>query len=259
MPEETKTLLRKLRNRIKNPEYPFAADADLLMTIINERGAEPDEVNHFIFDVLHCSILRSRENMIDDDTAKKYLELLQTAEAAAHRNYFTKKQKVTLSKWIDVITDRCNRSSLWPCNVYYTYSYFVCLVTNNEPIVNEEELEEEAEQHGPEGPRRLRFAEAVLSRRTNQIALVLERCFNELVLFFSITQKITKFSSLNQQAVLRTAECLGIQYIYVVKSKLAKRKKITKKLTKVSEFLLPVLSTFMRWLISLGKRFLVDY
>ena len=56
---------------------------------------------------------------------------------------------------------------------------------DHQPLVNEEELREEEELQDPEGPRRLRVAETVLSRRTNQVALVLERCFNKYVRLFS--------------------------------------------------------------------------
>jgi len=49
-------------------------------------------------------------------------------------------------------------------------------------------------------PKRLQLAESVLSRRTNRILLVLDRCYDIH----------------NIQAILRTAECLGIQYIYIV-------------------------------------------
>jgi tRNA G18 (ribose-2'-O)-methylase SpoU len=64
-----------------------------------------------------------------------------------------------------------------------------------------------------EAPRRLRIAETVLSKRTNRIVLVMERVYDDR----------------NQQAVLRTAECLGIQNICIVvpvetKGPLASRK-----------------------------------
>jgi len=195
---ELKTAVRKLRNRIKDPQVPFGPDAEKLIEVIKERGVEPDVMNPRIFDVIHCAILRTRENMIDESTAKTYLLLLEHANLAAHRGYFTKKQAATLQKWTATITERCSK------------------VIEHQPLVNEEALREEEELHDPKGPRRLRVAETVLSRRTNQVALVLERCFNNL----------------NHQAVLRTAECLGIQYIYAVNPVESKRQKISKKLTK---------------------------
>ena len=51
-----------------------------------------------------------------------------------------------------------------------------------------------------EAPSRLRRVESVLSKRTQRIRLVLEQCID----------------SHNHQAVLRTAEALGIQHVWVV-------------------------------------------
>ena len=106
---EDKTELRKLRNRIKNPEFPFPPDAQKLIEFIDGRGYEPDLLNPKIFDVLHCSILRARENMIDEDAAEYYLKLMESATNASERNYFTKKQVATLEKWKSFISERCNR------------------------------------------------------------------------------------------------------------------------------------------------------
>lgn len=58
----------------------------------------------------------------------------------------------------------------------------------------------EAPPHGVEAPRRLRRAEHILSQRTGRILLVLERCIDNL----------------NQHAILRTAECLGVQNVWLV-------------------------------------------
>lgn len=52
-----------------------------------------------------------------------------------------------------------------------------------------------------EAPRRLRRAEAVLRRRTSRLILVLERPWDDY----------------NVQAVLRTAESFGVQYVWTVK------------------------------------------
>ncbi|KAJ0405960.1 hypothetical protein P43SY_005526 [Pythium insidiosum] len=49
-------------------------------------------------------------------------------------------------------------------------------------------------------PRRIRKAETVLQRRTTRIVLVIE----------------SSCDLFNQQAVLRTAECMGIQHVYIV-------------------------------------------
>lgn len=49
-------------------------------------------------------------------------------------------------------------------------------------------------------PRRIVLAETVLARRTSRISLVLDRCYDVH----------------NIQAVLRTAECLGIQHVWIV-------------------------------------------
>jgi tRNA G18 (ribose-2'-O)-methylase SpoU len=57
-------------------------------------------------------------------------------------------------------------------------------------------------------PRRLRKAERILSQRTDRILLVLERCHD----------------SYNQQAVLRTAECLGVQNVWIVTNVETKKK-----------------------------------
>ena len=106
-------------------------------------------------------------------------------------------------------------------------------------------MKEEEDLHDENGPRRLRMAETVLSRRTNRIALVMERCFNRYIIkcfcgFITLLIILCIFFlilfSLNQQAILRTAECLGIQYIYVVSTAKSKRKNVAKKLTKVLKF-----------------------
>ena len=124
-----KTELRKMKNRIKNPTIPFIPDADRLISIIGDKitETEPDEFNTRIFDVIHCAILRTRENMIDDETAKKYLELLETANnVAATTNYFTKKQTGTLLKWTETINERCNRSNLLFSFISNLIGYFSC-------------------------------------------------------------------------------------------------------------------------------------
>ncbi len=70
------------------------------------------------------------------------------------------------------------------------------LAENNDVLSDEEE---DAKQD--ECPRRLRRAEAVLRKRTGRIVLVLDQLAE----------------SFNQQAMIRTAESLGIQYIYAVR------------------------------------------
>lgn len=55
---------------------------------------------------------------------------------------------------------------------------------------------------------RLRMAETVLSQRTNRFSLVLESLFDDY----------------NQQAVLRTADCFGIQNVHVVASTKTKQR-----------------------------------
>ncbi len=62
-----------------------------------------------------------------------------------------------------------------------------------------------APESGPPGPpqeapRRLRRAEAVLARRTGSLLLVVERCEDDY----------------NYQAVLRTADCFGVQKVWIV-------------------------------------------
>ena len=109
--EDDKTALRMLRNRIKNSKLPFAPDAEILIDYINNRGYESDAMNPRIFDVLHCAILRFRENMIDTETAQYYLRIMDSANQAVKRNYFTKKQTATLDKWSDHIKERCKRGT----------------------------------------------------------------------------------------------------------------------------------------------------
>eukprot|EP01063_Lacrimia_lanifica_P040572 TRINITY_DN9253_c0_g1_i1.p1 TRINITY_DN9253_c0_g1~~TRINITY_DN9253_c0_g1_i1.p1 ORF type:complete len:348 (+),score=139.39 TRINITY_DN9253_c0_g1_i1:68-1111(+) len=73
--------------------------------------------------------------------------------------------------------------------------------------------DEDRFQHGVETsvdgeePFRLKRAERVLRGRLGNITLVLERCSNEA----------------NQQAVLRTAEAMGVQHVYLVRPTLPKR------------------------------------
>src|SRR5690606_3717239 len=64
--------------------------------------------------------------------------------------------------------------------------------------MSEEEIDQALE--GKEPPRRIRKAEAVLAKRTSKISIVLERCYD----------------SHNHQAVIRTAESLGIQNLWTV-------------------------------------------
>jgi len=75
------------------------------------------------------------------------------------------------------------------------------------------------DQNGP--PMRLRRAETVLRNRTSRMILVLERCLD----------------SHNHQAVIRTAEALGIQHIWTVSppvdtTQQNRRHKLAKKITK---------------------------
>lgn len=58
------------------------------------------------------------------------------------------------------------------------------------------------------GPRRLRYAEAVLRRRTSQLVVVLEASGN----------------TGDQMAVLRTCDCLGVQHVWIVAPKVQKNK-----------------------------------
>jgi len=72
------------------------------------------------------------------------------------------------------------------------FSYFI--------KVNTAQKLEPVKLKGDNYPRRLRIAEAVLKNRTNRFVIVLERCLNPL----------------NQQAVLRTAECLGVMEVWII-------------------------------------------
>ena len=81
-------------------------------------------------------------------------------------------------------------------------------------IDDEDDEDEERDLDGI--PRRLRLAETVLRARTSRILLVLERCYDDL----------------NQQAVLRTAECLGIQHVWTVRSFTTKCRKPARKITR---------------------------
>jgi hypothetical protein len=109
---ELKTVIRKIRNRIKDPSCPFAPDAEKLMEVIGTRGVEADYMSPRIFDCVHSAILRTRENMIDSATAELYLRLLETANLAAERGYFTKKQRITLQTWTESIITRCTKGGL---------------------------------------------------------------------------------------------------------------------------------------------------
>jgi tRNA G18 (ribose-2'-O)-methylase SpoU len=75
-----------------------------------------------------------------------------------------------------------------------------------------------------EVPRRVRLVETVISKRTDRIALVLERIYDDR----------------NQQAVLRTAECLGVQNIYVVVNVEMKNIHIHKRITRGNESFLTI-------------------
>uniref|UniRef100_A0AAV1UQ48 tRNA/rRNA methyltransferase SpoU type domain-containing protein n=1 Tax=Peronospora matthiolae TaxID=2874970 RepID=A0AAV1UQ48_9STRA len=57
-----------------------------------------------------------------------------------------------------------------------------------------------APRHADEAPERLRRAETVLQHRTSRLVLVLEQCMD----------------SHNHQAVLRTAEALGVQHVWLI-------------------------------------------
>lgn len=67
-------------------------------------------------------------------------------------------------------------------------------------------------------PKRLRLAETVLAARTNRFSLVLESLFDDF----------------NQQAVIRTADCFGVQNIHVVSSPVMKQShnRVSKSITK---------------------------
>jgi len=72
--------------------------------------------------------------------------------------------------------------------------------------------------------RRLQVAETVLSKRTNRIIIVLERCYDYH----------------NQLAVLRTAECLGVQNVWIVIPVETKNFHMSKKITRGNEFYLTI-------------------
>ena len=67
---------------------------------------------------------------------------------------------------------------------------------------DDEEEEEEEDRDSSEAPRRLRRAETVLQSRTGRFILILDNCRE----------------SFSQQAMIRTAESLGVQYIYSIQS-----------------------------------------
>jgi tRNA G18 (ribose-2'-O)-methylase SpoU len=89
----------------------------------------------------------------------------------------------------------------------------------------------DASSAGPDGidmaPSRLRRAEAVLQRRTGRFAIVLE--------------KIT--DALNQGAVIRSAEAMGIQYIFIVDPPVARRQR-----DKAQAFATKVTKNCNKWL-----------
>lgn len=67
-------------------------------------------------------------------------------------------------------------------------------------------------------PKRLRLAETVLAARTKRFSLVLESLFDDF----------------NQQAVIRTADCFGVQNVHVVSSPVMKQShnRVSKSITK---------------------------
>jgi len=71
---------------------------------------------------------------------------------------------------------------------------------SSEPCCGELLVPPDEAPPGQEAPRRLRRAETVLSQRTGRILLVLECCTN----------------SRNEHAVLRSAECLGVQNVWII-------------------------------------------
>mmetsp|Transcript_19147 Transcript_19147/g.21331 ORF Transcript_19147/g.21331 Transcript_19147/m.21331 type:complete len:390 (-) Transcript_19147:39-1208(-) len=75
-------------------------------------------------------------------------------------------------------------------------------------------------------PRRLRVAERVLQGRTSRFLIVMEKTYDDL----------------NAQAVLRTAEALGIQHVWTVKNPEVKHRGIAHKITRGNDTFLSVRS-----------------
>lgn len=86
-----------------------------------------------------------------------------------------------------------------------------------------------------EGPRRLRKAERVLAGRTSRLILVIERSYDEI----------------NQVAILRTAEAMGVQHVWIVLPAIKKPEHRNEKIAKERKergYNAKVSRTAMQWM-----------
>lgn len=105
-------------------------------------------------------------------------------------------------------------------------------VENKETVQNKETVDFDDGTSDAKGPRRLRKAESVLARRTSRLILVIERSYDEM----------------NQVAILRTTEALGIQNVWIVLPACKKRENKNKKIGLQRDSYMKVSRTATQWL-----------
>jgi len=121
-------------------------------------------------------------------------------EVAKYPDIFSTKQKRHITEWCE-----CDFSFIEKHN-------------------NSKKLDPVKVKGDTDNPRRLRIAETVLKFRSDRILIVLEKCYN----------------SFNQNAVMRSAECLGILNVYVVVPVEQKHQQFSKRITRGNEIFLNI-------------------
>jgi len=120
----------------------------------------------------------------ENDYFKKLLSLLGTK---VNTQYFSEKQATIIKSWMN-----------------NDFVYF-----QNKSIADKKPAKTEEGQY----PRRLQLAETVLQRRTTKFAIVID-CYDGKPI--SNANHIEEWDLTDVSAALRTADCLGVQLIYIV-------------------------------------------
>ena len=209
-----KTRMREIRTRLKNATKEYCPKEDLKsLAEIMARHPDCQELMQVCaFDTISTAVFRLRFNARTLDSINAYETLFEAIREHIKADRFSDAQviqlgrleaelKVHAGKLKDFLDSSSKQVAPLPPSYPPPFS-------PSDPSP-EDSLESialkidpnDTEQVDPEtAPRRLRLAERVLLSRTSRIAIVLEKCYD----------------SLNHQAVLRTAECFGVQHVYIV-------------------------------------------
>ncbi len=200
---ECKEELDQIRERFKSPPQDFYPEKELqrIIEIMEEHSTSTKVMRKWAFETLHTAFNRLGFAPRVLEITKQLEETFEILRHHSEAKRFTPAQITLLSRCQTLLKGRIERyrelSSLSSDQRVRSKGK-----TKTDLIALKIDPND-TEQVDPEtAPRRLRLAERVLLSRTSRIAIVLEKCYD----------------SLNHQAVLRTAECFGVQHVYIVMS-----------------------------------------